>query len=124
MVRKQTPWLAANLVYAGVLVALGMVPDLPPFGKDVPDDLPHGAAYALQAVLLYCLVKTRLGAAAGAVSAAAGATKFGGFVEILQLLQPARTFEGEDVLANAVGAGAGVAATYLWMPRGRKSGLQ
>ena len=85
MVRKQTPWLAANLVYAGVLVVLGLVPDLPPFGKDVPGDLQHGAAYALQ---------------------------------------PARTFEGRDVLANAVGAGAGVAATYLWMPRGRKSGLQ
>lgn len=120
MARHPKALLVANGVYAALLVVLGLLPYLPQFGKEIPDYVPHGAAYALQAALLFSLAEARFGAAVGAVAAAVGATAFGGLVELLQLFQPARTFEAGDLLANALGAGAASAAAYLWTRWGGK----
>jgi VanZ family protein len=70
----------------------------------VPDWLIHGAAYGALTALLYWAVVPSTGARNAAILGALGATVFGAVTEFLQLLQPARTVEARDLLANAVGA--------------------
>ncbi len=95
----------ANLVYAAALLLLGVAPDLPGAALDIPDFVAHGIAYAAHTALMFALLRPLVGRGKAAVLAFAGAVLYGGLVEALQFLQPARTVEIRDVLANSVGAG-------------------
>ena len=105
--------IAANLVYAVALLILGLIPSVPVAVTVVPDHLAHAAAYAGQTVLLYAVFLTSSGRGRAAVLAAGSAVLYGGCVEILQSLQPTRTVELADLLANTVGACVAMFVLYL-----------
>jgi VanZ family protein len=105
--------IAANVVYAAILLTLGLISDLPQAVSAVPDLVAHAAAYAIQAVLLFILLLPSTGRGKAALFSAVGAVVFGGLVEALQLYQPARTVEIRDLAANAVGAAKASFILYL-----------
>ena len=111
--RARYPVFFANLVYAAVLLALGVAPGVPAIASNVSDHIAHTAAYALQAVLLFLLFLPANGRALAAVLAAVAAAAYGGFVEMLQVFQPTRTVEVLDIGANALGAGMAASLAYL-----------
>jgi len=111
--------IAANLVYAASLLFLGVAPDVPDFGVDFPDFAAHGIAYAAHTALMFALLLPLAGRGNAAMLAFAGAFLYGGLVEALQFLQPARTVEIRDLLANAVGAG--MAAMFLYFVTGSRT---
>jgi len=114
----------ANLIYAAVLLVLGLSPNPPAFATGVSDHAAHALAYAVQAGLLFALFLPSAGRGMAALLAAAVAVLYGGFVETLQLLQPERTFEYIDLGANLVGAGmAASIAFFLTRPRKARAGL-
>ena len=116
--------LVANLLYAAVLLVLGLLPNLPAFATGVSDHAAHALAYAVQAGLLFALFLPSAGRGMAALLAAAVAGLYGGFVETLQLLQPERTFEYIDLGVNFVGAGmAASIAFFLTRPREARTGL-
>jgi len=96
--------LLVNILYAALLVAGGLLPDLPGGGGGIPDVVLHGSAYGLQAALLSWVLASRMRPLRAIITAVLCATLFGAMVETLQVLQPARSVELKDVLANAVGA--------------------
>jgi VanZ family protein len=110
--------IAANLVYAAVLLSLGVLPDVPEIAAGIPDSTAHGFAYAAHTVLLFALLLPAIGKKNAVLLAVAGAVLYGGLVEILQYFQPARTVEIRDLGANAIGAL--VAATVLYLVTGRE----
>jgi VanZ family protein len=105
--------IAANLAYAVVLLILGLVPEVPQPMAGISDSVAHAVAYAILAALLFVLLAPSAGLGAAATLAVAGAVLYGGVVETLQLLQPARTADIRDLGANAVGAAAAVSILYL-----------
>jgi VanZ family protein len=111
--------IVANLVYAASLLLLGVVPDVPDVALDIPDFAAHGIAYAAHAALIFALFLPSIGRGNAAVLAFAGAVVYGGFVEALQFLQPARTVEIRDLFANS--AGAGLAAIILYFVTGPRT---
>ena len=110
--------IIVNLVYAAILLSLGVVPDVPEIARDIPDFVAHGFAYAAHTVLLFALLLPSTGRFNAAVFAVAGAVLYGGLVEMLQFFLPARTVEIRDLGANAIGAV--VAATVLYFVTGRE----
>lgn len=104
--------IAANVMYAIVLLTLGLMPDVPQLVPGIPDRLAHTAAYAIQSALLFALLLSSTGRGTAAILSAVGAVVFGGIVETLQLLQPARTVELRDLVANTVGAVTAAAILY------------
>lgn len=102
---------AANLLYAGLLLGLGIVPTLPAAG--VPDHTAHALAYGAQAGLLYIFLLSSRSRRTAAFLAATGAIVYGGIIEALQLLRPARSFEILDLAANAAGAVLAVSMAYV-----------
>jgi len=110
--------IAANLAFATLLLVLGVVPDIPEIGADIPDVAAHGIAYAAQTVLLFAMLLPSTGRCSAAILAALAAIAYGGLVEGLQSFQPARTVEIRDLGANALGAV--VAATLLYLVGGRE----
>jgi VanZ family protein len=102
---------AANILYAGLLLGLGMVPTLPAAG--VPDHTAHALAYAAQAGLLFIFLLPSQSRGTAAFLAAAGAIVYGGIIEALQLVQPARSFEVADLVANATGAVLGASIAFF-----------
>lgn len=111
----------ANLACAVALLVLGLLPELPAVATGIPDHTAHALAYAVQAGLLFALFLPSVGAGMAALLAAAIAVLYGGFVEALQLLQPARAAEILDVAANAAGAVLAASIAYLLI-RLRKAG--
>jgi len=110
--------IVANLVYAASLLFLGIVPDVPAAAVDIPDYVAHGIAYAAHTVLMFALLLPSIGRGNAAVLAFVGAVIYGGLVEALQFLQPARTVEIRDILANSVGAGmAAIVLHFVTGPR-------
>lgn len=109
--------IALNLVYAVALLVFGLISSLPGSAAGVPDHLAHAAAYAVQAALVYVLFLQSSGRGRAAVLAIGVAALYGGFVELLQTLQPARTAEVADLLANTIGAIA--ASLFLYVTTGR-----
>jgi VanZ family protein len=105
--------IAANLVYAIALMILGLIPSVPGAGAGLPDHVAHAAAYAIQAVLLFVLFLRPGRRGRTALLALGVAVLYGGCVEILQSLQPARTVEFADLVANAVGASSAALILYL-----------
>jgi len=96
--------LLVNLLYAALLVAGGLVPDLPANTGQIPDVILHGTAYGLQTLLLFCLLYPVMKSPRAILVAAVCATIFGAIVETSQLMQPNRSVEFKDVIANATGA--------------------
>jgi VanZ family protein len=113
--------IAANLLYAVVLLTLGLTSDVSRFVPipNVPDLVAHAAAYAVQSAFLYALLLPTCGRGRAALLAAFGATLYGGVIEASQLLQPARVFEARDLAAN--GVGAALTAVILFFATSRKS---
>ena len=112
--------IVANLVYAIALLLIGLVPKVPVPSVAVPDGLAHAAASAGQTVLLFAVLDSRGRPKRAAAVAAVVAILYCGCVEILQFLQPARTVEVRDLVANMVGAGA--AAILLTGVAGSRAG--
>jgi VanZ family protein len=105
--------IAANLIYAVALLVVGLIPSIPEAVAGVSDHLAHAMAYAVQAVLLYGLFLRSCGRGRAAVLAIGVAVLYGGFVEMLQSLQPTRTVEAADLVANTVGAAAATVIVYI-----------
>jgi VanZ family protein len=101
----------ANFLYAGVLLGLGMAPSLPAAG--VPDTTAHALAYGAQASLLYIFLLPSQSRGTAAFLAALGAIVYGGVIEALQLVRPARSFEVADLAANAAGAVLGASLAFI-----------
>jgi VanZ family protein len=100
-----------NLVYAVVLLGLGILPALP--GVGVSDHTAHALAYGIQAGLLYLFLLPSLSRGRAALVAASGAIVYSSLIEGLQFLQPSRTFEIIDLAANVAGAVLTVLIAYL-----------
>jgi VanZ family protein len=121
--RRRWAWLLVNAGYASILVMLALAPSTSAPGFQVPDSVAHATAYGLQALLLYCLFVVSSRPLTSVVAAVLCAAGFGMFTEALQLLQPARSVEFRDIVANSVGVaitGAGI--TGINRVTGRKSG--
>ena len=108
--------VVANLACAVVLLVLGLLPEMPAVALNVSDHTAHALAYAVQAGLLFALFLPSIGRGMAALLAAAVAVLYGGFVEVLQLLQPARTTEIVDLAANVAGAGMAATIAYFLTP--------
>ncbi len=96
--------LLINILYASLLVVGGLVSVPSGSAGDIPDWVLHGSAYGLQAGLLSWLFASTMRPRRAVFAGVVCATLFGAIVEVLQLLQPARSAEPEDLLANAAGA--------------------
>lgn len=105
--------IAANLAYAALLLVLGVLPGVPAFAPGVSDSTAHGIAYAGFAALLFAFFLPLVGRGRAAVFSVLGSIAYGGLVEALQTLQPARSVEIGDIAANSVGAVIAAFALYL-----------
>jgi VanZ family protein len=95
----------SNLAYAGLLAVLAVVPAGPFTDRlAVPDWFAHAGAYGFQAGLIYWALLPMVGMRLGLIGAIGGASIFGVATEALQLLQPGRSVEIKDVVANTLGA--------------------
>lgn len=103
--RSNTLRWAANIGYAVVLMVMALLPsrsivtDLAP-----PDWIAHAVAYGIQAALVYWASLPSLGRTRSLVVGAVTASVFGALTECLQLLQPGRSVEFKDLIANTTGA--------------------
>jgi VanZ family protein len=109
--------IAVNSLYAAALLILGLIPKVPEVVAGVSDHLAHAAAYAVQTVLLFILLLPFRGPGRAGVIAVLGAVLYGGCVEMLQSLQPARAVEVTDLVANAVGACTAGSIAFLLASR-------
>jgi VanZ family protein len=105
--------IVLNLVYAMVLLVLGLLPSVGNVAPGIPDQVAHSIAYGVQAVLLTLLFMPAGGIWRGAFAAFSMALVYGGLVEGLQILQPQRTVELSDLMANSLGAAAGAASMIV-----------
>ena len=96
--------LIGNLAYASALLALGLAPTIPGLGTVASDGLVHATATGAQVLLLFWLLTTAISPLVAVISSGLAAFLFGGFVEVLQLFQPARYVQLSDLAANAVGS--------------------
>jgi VanZ family protein len=92
-----------NVTYAALLVALAVLPRVPGVA-DMPDRITHACAYGVQALLVFSLLAQTWPIGWALVTSWLGATIFGGFTEGLQMLQPSRSTELMDLIADASGA--------------------
>lgn len=102
--RSQGLVIAANLTYAAILLLIGVSSEVPEVARGISDLTAHALASAIHAALIFVLIRELTGAWTAAILAAIGATVYGGLIEMLQLMQPTRTFETADLAANAIGA--------------------
>jgi VanZ family protein len=91
-----------NVVYAVLLVVSAVSPRAPG-ATAIPDEVTHAFAYGLQAVLLIRLLSETQPFPRALVIGCLGALGLGVFTECLQLLQPTRSAESTDILADAIG---------------------
>lgn len=103
--RPSTLQWVANIGYAAVLVVMALLPSTSVVSDlSVPDWLAHAIAYGIQSVLVYWaslpMLDRRRALAVGVVTA----STFGVLTEGLQLLQPGRSVEFKDLVANTAGA--------------------
>lgn len=96
---------AINAGYAILLVVMAVMPHTSSVAVSlVPDWLAHASAYGIQAGLLIWALSPVVGGAGALAAGILGAGLFGAATEALQFLQPERTVEFRDVVANGVGA--------------------
>jgi VanZ family protein len=107
-----------NVAYAMLLIVLAVTPSVPGPAGEVPDVVAHAVAYGLQTLLLFTLLQKIFAPRSAVALACVGATMLGLLTEALQLLQPTRTPQAADVLANGIGTVI-VAATIMgvWLIR-------
>ena len=109
--------VVANLLYALLLLMLGVSPGIPGITTGISDRFAHMAASGLHVVLLFWLLRAATGARTAAFLAAAAASLYGGFIEAMQLMQPARTVEMADLATNAIGACSTAVLLFLFAGR-------
>jgi VanZ family protein len=101
-------WLLiiGNLVYAGALIALALIPHTPAAlrGITVSDVVAHAIAYGLQAGMLLLLLRSLLATIPAYLLSWLGASLFGLLTELLQMPLKARSAELADLAADAIGA--------------------
>lgn len=115
--RRLHALVVANVAYAAALVALAVSPQVPG-SSQVSDRLAHALAYGFQAMLLIGLFAYRLSFRRAVLTGCICATAFGVVTEALQLLQPTRSTEIMDVVADASGAiAAGALAALVQVAR-------
>jgi VanZ family protein len=102
-----------NLIYALALVLLGMSSDVPDLARGVSDYVAHALASGIHVALLFMLLRPPIGFQRAVLLAAGCASLYGGIIETLQLLQPARTVETADLAANTIGACLVALTIYL-----------
>ena len=96
---------AANLGYAILLVIMALIPSTSLVTElSVPDWFAHGVAYGIQAALIFWALLPSIGRHRALLMGVVGASVFGMVTEGLQLLQPGRSVEFNDLVANTVGA--------------------
>lgn len=96
---------AINVGYAILLIVMAVMPQTSSVAVSVvPDWLAHATAYGIQAGLLFWALSPIFGGAGALAAGILGAGLFGAATEVLQFLQPERTVEFRDVVANGVGA--------------------
>jgi len=96
---------ATNLGYAVLLVIMALTPSTFRVTElSVPDWFAHGVAYGIQAALIFWALLPSIGRHRALLMGVVGASVFGMVTEGLQLLQPGRSVEFNDFVANSVGA--------------------
>jgi VanZ family protein len=106
-----------NLACAVLLVISALAPR-PPVAVaaiEVSDLLMHGVAYGVQALLMLWLLAALTEPARAMAGAWLVATLLGLATELLQMLQPARSAEVRDLVADGVGAAVAVALGWVLM---------
>ncbi len=103
--RPNTLRWAANIGYAAVLVVMALLPSTSVVTDlFVPDWIAHAMAYGIQAALVFWAVLPSLGRNRALAIGVVTASAFGVLTEGLQLLQPGRSVEFKDLVANTTGA--------------------
>ena len=97
--------LAAAMGYAVLLVVMALLPSSSRVvGLSVPDWFAHAIAYGILAGLVYWASLPSLGRSQALLVGVLSASVFGVLTECLQFLQPRRSVEVEDLIANTAGA--------------------
>lgn len=96
---------AVNIGYAILLVVLALLPSTVRLSElAISDWFAHAAAYGIQAALVYWASRPSLGPNRALAVGVLAASGFGVLTEGLQLLQPGRSVEFKDLVANTIGA--------------------
>ena len=105
LVERLAPWIAAGLAAAALIASL--LPGVPMPSFALGDKLVHAVAYAALAISWVLGLRWRW-TRWPRTTAWLAVVAYGLAIELLQGLTPWRRFEGLDLLANALGAAAGV----------------
>lgn len=111
--RRTLVLVIVNLCYAWVLISLAVTPSVPAAVVGFPDKLAHALAYGGETVLLYWILLPLVQPLAATTVAWLGTAALGMLTEILQGLQPARSADPGDFLADMVGATIVIVAATL-----------
>ena len=96
---------AANIVYGILLMVLALLPSTVRVAElAISDWFAHAVAYGIQAALVFWASLPSLGQNRALAVGVLGAIGFGVLTEGLQLLQPGRSVEFKDLVANTIGA--------------------
>lgn len=96
---------AVNIGYAILLVVLALLPSTVRVAQlAISDWFAHATAYGIQAALVCWASRPSLGRNRALAVGFLGASGFGVLTEGLQLLQPGRSVEFKDLVANTIGA--------------------
>ena len=96
---------AANVGYAILLVIMALIPTTSRVTElSVPDWFAHAVAYGIQAALIFWALLPSISRHRALLMGVVGASVFGMVTEGLQLLQPVRSVEFKDLVANTAGA--------------------
>ncbi len=101
--RRFVVLVGLNVTYAALLVAFAVVPRVPGAAA-MPDRIAHACAYGVQALLIFAMLAQTWPIGWALVTSWLGSTIFGGLTEGLQMLQPSRSTELMDLVADASGA--------------------
>lgn len=112
--RRLLVLVGLNVMYATLLMALAVSPQAPG-PANVPDRLAHAVAYGIQAILLFLMLALVKPTTQALVIGCLGAVAFGICTEGLQLLQPTRSTELMDIVADACGAATAAALGALFL---------
>jgi VanZ family protein len=117
----RTRWAIVS-IYSATLVVMALIPSIPTVGGiAVPDWLAHGLAYGLLAGLILWGSSPSVGTVGAVMISLLGAGALGLVTEALQWLQPARSAELRDLVADLAGAAVvcGIASAVLFFHPGR-----
>ena len=107
-----------------VVFAGQMAPSVPPPPQGLTDKHEHVFGYAILGVLAlraFASGRWKGVSITTAIAAIVFASAYGVALEFCQRLVPERSFETIDMIADAIGAAAGVGAVYAWSIIRRRS---